>query len=148
MDRGQERTENPAKRFLRRYIWLRKQRDAIREEIREHYDNVTRCTVRLSPIKVSGSGGAYDRMAEDICVIVDTKDRLEHVCYKLDCQIAEIMDAIDALSDERYRTILLMRYIRSYSWIQISMEMGYQEAQIYRLHGKALQELNEILERK
>ena len=84
MDRGQERVENPAKRFLQRYIWLRKQRDAIQEEIREHYDNVTRCTVRLNPIKVSGSGGVYDRMAEDICVIVDTKARLERVCYRLD----------------------------------------------------------------
>lgn len=143
MDRGQERVENPAKRFLQRYIWLRKQRDAIQEEIREHYDNVTRCTVRLNPIKVSGSGGAYDRMAEDICVIVDTKARLERVCYRLDCQMAEIMDAINALSDERYKSVVIYRYIQGLSWSDITGLMGYEIAYVYRLHGKALLEINE-----
>lgn len=143
MDRGQERVENPAKRFLQRYIWLRKQRDAIQEEIREHYDSVTRCTVRLNPIKVSGSGGAYDRMAEDICVIVDTKARLERVCYRLDCQMAEIMDAINALSDERYKSVVIYRYIQGLSWSDITGLMGYEIAYVYRLHGKALLEINE-----
>lgn len=145
MDRGQERVENPAKRFLQRYIWLRKQRDAIQEEIREHYDNVTRCTVRLNPIKVSGSGGAYDRMAEDICVIVDTKARLERVCYRLDCQMAEIMDAINALSDERYKSVVIYRYIQGLSWSEITGLMDYEIAYVYRLHGKALLEINEKL---
>ena len=145
MDRGQERVENPAKRFLQRYIWLRKQRDAIQEEIREHYDSVTRCTVRLNPIKVSGSGGAYDRMAEDICVIVDTKARLERVCYRLDCQMAEIMDAINALSDERYKSVVIYRYIQGLSWSEITGLMGYEIAYFYRLHGKALLEINEKL---
>lgn len=145
MDRGQERVENPAKRFLQRYIWLRKQRDAIQEEIREHYDSVTRCTVRLNPIKVSGSGGAYDRMAEDICVIVDTKARLERVCYRLDCQTAEIMDAINALSDERYKSVVIYRYIQGLSWSEITGLMGYEIAYVYRLHGKALLEINEKL---
>lgn len=145
MDRGQERVENPAKRFLQRYIWLRKQRDAIQEEIREHYDSVTRCTVRLNPIKVSGSGGAYDRMAEDICVIVDTKARLERVCYRLDCQMAEIMDAINALSDERYKSVVIYRYIQGLSWSEITGLMGYEIAYVYRLHGKALLEINEKL---
>lgn len=145
MDRGQERVENPAKRFLQRYIWLRKQRDAIQEEIREHYDNVTRCTVRLNPIKVSGSGGAYDRMAEDICIIVDTKARLERVCYRLDCQMAEIMDAINALSDERYKSVVIYRYIQGLSWSDITGLMGYEIAYVYRLHGKALLEINEKL---
>lgn len=145
MDRGQERVENPAKRFLQRYIWLRKQRDAIQEEIREHYDSVTRCTVRLNPIKVSGSGGAYDRMAEDICVIVDTKARLERVCYRLDCQMAEIMDAINALTDERYKSVVIYRYIQGLSWSEITGLMGYEIAYVYRLHGKALLEINEKL---
>lgn len=145
MDRGQARVENPAKRFLQRYIWLRKQRDAIQEEIREHYDSVTRCTVRLNPIKVSGSGGAYDRMAEDICVIVDTKARLERVCYRLDCQMAEIMDAINALSDERYKSVVIYRYIQGLSWSEITGLMGYEIAYVYRLHGKALLEINEKL---
>lgn len=145
MDRGQERVENPAKRFLQRYIWLRKQRDAIQEEIREHYDNVTRCTVRLNPIKVSGNGGAYDRMAEDICVIVDTKARLERVCYRLDCQMAEIMDAINALSDERYKSVVIYRYIQGLSWSEITGLMDYEIAYVYRLHGKALLEINEKL---
>ena len=73
---AQPRQDNPAKRYLRRYIGLRKYRDALRDELREHYSTATACTVRLKPIAVSGGKGAYDRMAEDVCQIVDTKARL------------------------------------------------------------------------
>ena len=84
-------------------------------------------------------------MAEDICVIVDTKARLERVCYRLDCQMAEIMDAINALSDERYKSVVIYRYIQGLSWSEITGLMGYEIAYVYRLHGKALLEINEKL---
>lgn len=145
MDRGQERVDNPAKVFLRRYIWLRKRRDTILEEIRDHYSSATSCAVRLKPIPISGGGGAYDRMAEDVCRIVDTKDRLERWAYRLDCQAREIEDVIEQLSDERCRTVLVYRYLNGYTWDKIAERMSYDRSQVIVWHGRALAEVNKII---
>ena len=140
------RQDNPAKRYLRRYIGLRKYRDALRDELREHYSTATACTVRLKPIAVSGGKGAYDRMAEDVCQIVDTKARLERAICSLDQQLSDILTLLDGLSDQRYRDVLAYRYIRGMTWEQVARETGYEIAQIYRLHGRALIEVNRALD--
>ena len=59
--------ENQAKELLRGYIPMRKRRDALAQEIEDHYSRAYSCTVRLNPYRSSGGGAAYDRMAEDIC---------------------------------------------------------------------------------
>ena len=143
---AQPRQDNPAKRYLRRYIGLRKYRDALRDELREHYSTATACTVRLKPIAVSGGKGAYDRMAEDVCQIVDTKARLERAICSLDQQLSDILTLLDGLSDQRYRDVLAYRYIRGMTWEQVARETGYEIAQIYRLHGRALIEVNRALD--
>ncbi len=140
----QERKRNPAKVYLQRYRWLKKEKDTIAAEVRELYASATRITASTDGIKVQSSG-IYDRMAENTVRAADAAARLMDAERRIDDQLRDILDLIDDLSDERYRAILLMRYIRLYSWVKISMEMGYQEAQIYRLHGKALKEVNEIL---
>lgn len=141
-----DRVENPAKKFLQRYIWLRKRRDALCAEIREHYASATRCTVQLSPIRTGGAG-AYDHMAEEICRIVDTRDRLNDCVCRLDEQLREILSAIDSVSDERYKTVLQLRYINGYSWQRIENAMNYEATQVFVLHGRALLEINDWLER-
>lgn len=136
--------ENPAKKFLQRYIWLRKRRDALCAEIRDHYASATRCTVQMSPIRTGGAG-AYDHMAEEICRIVDARDRLEDCVCRLDAQLQDILTAVESVSDERYKTVLQLRYINGYSWDKIEYTLPYERAQIFVLHGHALLEINEYL---
>ena len=141
----EHKQRNPAKVYLQRYRWLKKEKDTIAAEVRELYASATRITASTDGIKVQASG-IYDKMAESVVRAADAAARLTDAERRIDDQLRDILSLIDGLSDERYRAILLMRYIRLYSWVKISMEMDYQEAQIYRLHGKALKELNEILE--
>ena len=54
--------------------------------------------------------------------------------------------ALDGLSDQRYRDVLAYRYIRGMTWEQVARETGYEIAQIYRLHGRALIEVNRALD--
>lgn len=58
--------------------------------------------------------------------------------------LTAIEDSINALTDERYRQVLRMRYIGGASWPQIAAEMHYTERQTQNLHGRALQALENI----
>ncbi len=53
----------------------------------------------------------------------------------------EIETVITSLSDETERMVLWLRYILFYSWEKIAVEMGYVIRQVYRTHGKALNNL-------
>ena len=141
----EQHKRNPAKVYLQRYRWLKKEKDTLAAEVRELYASATRITASTDGIKVQSSG-IYDKMAENVVRAADAAARLTDAERRIDDQLRDILSLIDGLSDERYRAVLLLRYIRCESWVKISMEMDYQEAQIYRLHGKALKELNEILE--
>ena len=67
-------------------------------------------------------------------------DRLKETVQML----TSIEDGVNALSDERYRQVLRMRYISGASWPKIAAEMNYTERQVQNLHGRALQALEEL----
>lgn len=67
-------------------------------------------------------------------------DRLKETVQML----TSIEDGINALSDERYRQVLRMRYISGASWPTIAAEMNYTERQAQNLHGRALQALEAL----
>ena len=136
------KTINPAKEALKEYRWKLKQRDELLREMDESYDRAISCTMRLKPHKTSGGGASYDRMADDVVRIADTRERLKAKIAELDAKLADIMKMIDAANDERGRLILTMRYVRGMSWEDIQGEMNYSERQVKRLHGFALLDIN------
>ena len=55
---------------------------------------------------------------------------------------ADIFADIERLEDETEKTVLTYRYLRRYSWEKICVEMGYQWAQVHRIHARALKNFN------
>ena len=53
----------------------------------------------------------------------------------------EILDAVSAVENATYRTLLFERYVLFKTWEQIAVDMNYSWRQIVRLHGKALGEI-------
>ena len=80
---------------------------------------------------------------------------LDEIVDKLDSQIEKVNAAWDALIDKRdqaktlidkvddesARCVLYRYYILGKTWEQIAVEMNYTIRWIYKLHGKALQDL-------
>lgn len=50
----------------------------------------------------------------------------------------DIFEDIEHMEDETEKAVLTYRYLRNYSWEEICVEMGYQWAQVHRIHAKAL----------
>ena len=136
------KTVNPAKEALKEYRWKLKQRDELLREMDESYDRAISCTVRLKPNKSFGAGASYDRMADDVVRIADTRERLKAKIAELDAKLADILKMIDAVNDERGRLILTMRYVRGMRGEDIQEEMNYCERQLKRFHGFALLDIN------
>lgn len=142
MDKENNKPLNLAKEALKEYRWKLKQRDELLREMDESYDRAISCTVRLKPYKSSGGSASYDRMADDIVRLSDTRDRLKAKIAELDAKLADILNMIDAANDERGRLILTMRYVRGMRWEDIQKEMHYSEKQVKRIHGFALLDIN------
>ena len=53
----------------------------------------------------------------------------------------EVLDAVSAVENAAYRTLLFERYVLFKTWEQIAVDMNYSWRQIARLHGKALGEI-------
>lgn len=50
-----------------------------------------------------------------------------------------ILDRIKEMPTEVEKQLLLLRYIKGMSFVQIARELHYSEVQIWRIHGDALQ---------
>ena len=140
------RPENPAKTYLRRYRALVIQRDSLQRSIDAAYDRAYSCTQRLKPIRVTGGGGVYDRMAEDVARISDETEQLKAAKERAEKALAEIMSAIQAVPDEMQKTVLMLRYVEGLEWHKVAVQINYTEAGVYVLHGRALWNVKKWME--
>lgn len=141
------RPENPAKTYLRRYRALVIQRDSLQRSIDAAYDRAVSCTVRLKPIHVTGGGGVYDRMAEDVARISDETGKLREAQEQTSAALSEILEAIRAVPDEMQRAVLTLRYVEGLGWLEIAEKIHYEERQTFILHGRGLCVVNQWLKR-
>lgn len=137
--------DNPAKRFLRGYRALLLRQESLLREIERRRESATGTTVRLKPIQVQGGSSAYDRMAEDVARIVDAEESSAETLMEINKKLKEILMAIESVPDEMQKTVLTLRYIEGLDWIAISEKIGYEIANTYIIHGRALIHVNKWL---
>lgn len=124
-----------AKEYLSRYRWLNDRINAQLEQAAE---------LRRKAQTVSGGSGGtrgtqpYDRIGEITARIVDLEREItEEINAAVDVQ-REIAGAIAAVSDERLRTLLELKYINCLTLEEIAVRLHYSYKQVCRLHGMAL----------
>ena len=58
---------------------------------------------------------------------------------------ANIRGALDAVNG-KYKSVIIMRLIRGYSWTKISGKLGVPDSTARNWHGRAVERLGEVLE--
>lgn len=142
------RPENPAKAFLCRYKYFCIQQESLQRSIQAAQDRALSCTVRLKPIHTQGGGGAYDRLAEDIAGKLDAEEQLSLDLGEIRKALSEIRAAINSLQSEAQKTVLTLRYIEGLDWQDVQEKIGYERAQTYIIHGRALLNVMKWMEAK
>lgn len=90
-----------------------------------------------------------DRMGDALASAADLSDAIQARVVALNKHKKTALDIIYTIDEAKYRTLLIMRYIKITedckrpSFTQIASEMGYTERHTLRMHGEALAAFND-----
>ena len=134
-------TAAEAKAWLSRGFWLRQEKEQIIRLRSETFDRLTNITQTLSDMP---SGGTKDPHRYDALAELDVE--LAEKEAEIDRARLEIYNAVRKVKENRLRVVLIARYCECMSWPEIQAVMHYHERQVYRLHGKALEQIAPVIE--
>lgn len=129
------------KRFLSRPFWIDKRIDRKQEEIDRLRAKLTKSTATLSDMPRGGAGG--DWTDADIKVM-ELEDAIHAEIIELCAIKREVFEIIDAVEDERLRTLLELRYRNYLTFERIAVEMSYSYDHVKHLHKEALKAVEAI----
>lgn len=138
--------EMTAKEYLMQY------RIAV-NKVKRKQEQIEKLRADLLPSGISydalpGAGGG-NRTAADIFARLEELEReLRDEQDKARAKADEIIAVIEQVGDERYRSILHDRYIMGLKWEKIASSYKYTTRNIYKVHGRALQDVNKIVNTK
>lgn len=133
-----------AKEYLSQARYLDLRINSKIQQVAALNELATRATSSLTGMPRNPSPAASS-MAEAINKIIDLQDEINHDIDDLVDLKQKISEAIKAVEDVEYQTILEKRYLCFQSWEEIAASMNYEIRWLYRLHGKALAEIKDIL---
>ena len=128
-----------AKQYLMQAFRMKKKIESMQEDILRLEAAATDCSPNLTGMPHNPSP-SHSRMADIVCKIIDRKAELEKQLAEMAYIRKEIEYNISLLNNPDHRSVLNKRYLEGGEWVDIAMEMGYSERQIYRLHASALDE--------
>ena len=131
------------KEMLKKYGSIKREKERIMARIEEIE------TMLYSPRNqnLSGMPTAHDAPNDTQEKLIEQKERLLKIyrsfLLRLDETELSIEHAIESLEDPAARTILRYRYIDEMRWEAICVKIGYEWAQVHRIHRDALQILKD-----
>ena len=114
------------------------------EQVASLRDLATKATTTMSDMPGRPNRNIY-KMENAIIKIVDLEDEINSDINELISLKADITHMIKRVTNRQERTILEKRYLCFDTWEQISVDMGYSIQHTFRLHDKALREIDEFL---
>ncbi len=134
-----------AKEYLSQAIWLDKVINNKIEQQESIRALAERVTVDFSKERVSGGSSSTSPMEDATVKLIDLSNEINEYIDRFIYLKREIQDTINGVGDMRYKLILELRYINNKSWDDVSRDIGFDKRYTMKLHGRALNEVNEIL---
>lgn len=111
-----------------------------RERLRSLAEKITP-SLSFAPVH----GANTDKMAPVVANLIEVERYIEKCSKELLRARMEAEKLIDSLSDERHRAVLKSYYFSRRSWEECCVAVGYEWAQIHRIHSGALYELRKMI---
>ena len=137
-------TTDPVRDYLNSVLEYRMEAKRLKRKLAQLEAQATNITSQLTGMP---HGGIADRGA----VLASLADAAKDYQWRIDRaerKELEVLDFIDSLPTAESRTILKLRYLDCKRWPKVLAAlnaggMAMSERQMYRLHGRALQEARE-----
>ncbi|WP_350342362.1 DUF1492 domain-containing protein [Proteinivorax tanatarense] len=133
-----------AKEYLSQAIWLDKIIQNKLEQKEKLKSIAQKATTDFSQEKVSGSKIDKSAMESATVKIVDLQHEINSDIDRLIDLKTEILQTIALVGDTSHQLILEMRYINGKGWEEVAYNMGFDVRTIFRIHGKAIKEIEKI----
>lgn len=133
-----------AKEYMEQARFLDMQINSKTEQLKALNELATKVTTVYSDMPHSPNRNT-SRMEETIAKIIDLENEIDKDINILVDLKKEIIGVVSKVGTPEYRTILEMRYLQFKKWEQIALLMSTDLRWVYRMHGKALKEVHEII---
>jgi len=134
-----------AKEYLMQVNKIDKDIDLKLEQLDSLYALATKATTVLSDMP-KNHGSSECRMEDTIVKIIDLENEInDEIDHLVDLK-KQIKDMIRSMDDVDYRLILESRYVCGLQWKDISKLVGYERRYLFKLHDKALLEVQSKLD--
>lgn len=134
-----------AKDFLNQAYLLDQQIKSKSEQIQSLNELATSCTATMTGMPHNPNRGT-SRMADAVCKIIDLQNEIASDMDRLVQIKKDIVDVIGGVEDVELRILLEQRYLCGATWEEITMNLYHNRRWIFRLHDKALDAVQKILD--
>ena len=133
-----------AKEYLSQAIWL-DQRINNKLEQKEQLEALAkRVTVNFTQEKVSGGRATKSPMEDATVKLIDLCHEINDDIDELITLKAEILEIISKVDDPVSQLLLQMRYIEGKTWEEVAYDLDYNSRTVFKIHGRALKEIEKI----
>ena len=139
-----ETKEMTVKEYLSQAKFLDQRINSKIQQVAALNDLATKATSTLTGMP-RNPNHATSSMEDVIAKIIDLQSEINNNIDTLVDLKRSLSKTIKAVDSPEYQTVLEKRYLCFQSWEQIAVEMGYDLRWLYRIHGKALEEVKAIL---
>lgn len=133
-----------AKAFMNRAYELERKIQVKKEQVRMYREIALNISPNLTGMPRNPSP-SQSPMANAIVKIADLEVSIKEDEQKLALIRIELLEVISEVPDISVQLLLMSRYLKDMRWEEIAKEMSYSKRHVYRIHGKALGEVDRIL---
>ena len=134
-----------AKDYLLQALWL-DQRINSKLEYLESLKRISmKVTTSFTHEKPNYKTIEKSRMEDTIVKIIDLENEINADIDQLIDLKKNIMRTIKVMEDINCQVLIEMRYLVGKSWEDIACDLNYNNRTVFKLHGKALKEIEEIM---
>lgn len=136
-----------AREYLKQSFYINKEIDENILQLEELDSDICRCTQIFTdmPPGVHNDNNAEIKLAAYIDKHDELTQKINEETDKLFETKKEIRLKIYQIKNQKYRLVLMKRYIRFKKWEQIQEELGYEElSSVHKVHRKSLVEFIKI----
>ena len=132
-----------AKEYLSQAYRIDQRINSKIEQVRSLRDLAEKATATLSDMPRNPSPN-HHRMEDFLCKALDLESEINaDLCRLIDTK-REIVTVVKCVENRELQTLLEMRYLCYKTWEGIAVEMHFDLRWVYRLHGRALDEVDAI----
>ena len=133
-----------AKEYMEQARYLDMQINSKIEQVRNLNELATKVTAVYSDTPHNLSKNT-SQMEETVLKIIDLENEINRDIDALVDLKREIMRVVNRIEPAEYRMLLEMRYLQFKKWEQIALLMSTDLRWVYRMHGRALNEVQKII---